>query len=96
MTTKTKTFLFLLLTTLFAGAAVAGADPNAFDPIWTEISSWAVNAPGKIVAFLTFGVAVFNVLKTNYYAAIGSFFLCMLMANAQAVIEFFLGGGVVL
>lgn len=95
MLTK-RNVLLAVLALVISGTALAGGDANAFDPIWTEISEWAVNAPGKIIAFLTFGAAVFNVIKQNYYAAVGAFFICMLMAQARDVIEFFLDAGVML
>jgi hypothetical protein len=79
----------------FIGSAAAGADATAFDSIWDEVSLWAMNAPGKIVAFLTFGVAVFmGVVQQNYVAAVGAFFASMLIANAQSIIENFLTAGI--
>jgi len=88
-------FITLLMTVFFIGAASAGSDTTAFDSIWDEVSLWAVNAPGKIVAFLTFAVAVFmGVVQQNYVAAIGAFFAAMLIANAQTVIEYFLTAGI--
>lgn len=89
-----KLFMFTIaLISVFAFTAVAGQDANAFDEIWTELSSWAVNAPGKILALLTFGAAIFmGVVKQNWMAATGAFIGAMLIAQAETVITFFLDG----
>ena len=80
-----------LIVAIFASSVYAGSDPNAFDPIWVELSGWAVNAPGKIVAFLTFGASIFlGVVKQNWLAALGAFIGAMLIAQAEQVITFFL------
>jgi conjugal transfer pilus assembly protein TraA len=88
-------FVMFVMSVFFIGAASAGSDTTAFDSIWDEVSIWAVNAPGKIVAFLTFATAVFmGVVQQNYVAAVGAFFASMLIANAQTVIEYFLTAGI--
>ena len=92
---KTAFVLFITVLALFLGTAVAGSDANAFDSIWTEISGWAINAPGKIVAFLSFGTAVFlGIVKQNWLGALGAFFLAMVIAQAENIITFFLDAGV--
>lgn len=76
------------------GSAYAGSDVTAFDSIWAEISVWAINAPGKILAFLTFGGAVFlGVVKQNWLGAFGAFMGAMLIAQAESVITYFLDAG---
>lgn len=90
-----KFLLISVLVGLFASSVWAGSDANAFDAIWVELSGWAINAPGKILAFLTFGAAIFlGVVKQNWMGAFGAFLGAMLIAQAEQVITFFLDAGV--
>jgi len=77
-----------------AGAAVGGATEAAFADILTEVQGWLVGAPGKIVAVLAFGAAMFNVIKQNFIAAIGAFLGAMLMAFAGPVIDTIFSAGI--
>ncbi len=74
-------------------AGGAGTGGSAFNPILTEVEGWLTGAPGKIIATLAFGAAMFNVVKQNFIAAIGAFLGAMLMANANSVIDTFMSAG---
>lgn len=88
-----KTTILTVLGVAFAGAAVAGSGGAEFDSIYNEVVDWLDGAPGKTIAVLAFGFAMFNVIKQNFVAAIGAFVGCLLMANAKTVIEQFLTAG---
>jgi hypothetical protein len=90
---KTVALLAVALTVV-SGAALAGAGGAQFAAISTEVSSWLNGAPGKIIAVLAFGAAMFNVVKQNFIAAIGAFLGAMLMANADSVIGSFMTAGI--
>lgn len=77
-----------------AGAAVAGNGGSAFNNVHTELAGWLNGAPGKAIAVLAFGLAMFNVVKQNFVAAGGSFVGCLLMANASTIIDGFLTAGI--
>lgn len=89
----TKVLLAVGALTL-AGAAVAGSGGSQFVTITSELSGWLSGAPGKAVAVLAFGVAMFNVVKQNFIAAGGSFVGCLLMANASDIIDGFMTAGI--
>ncbi|MGI2115599.1 hypothetical protein ACRWQL_00050 (plasmid) [Shewanella sp. HL-SH4] len=80
-------FLFALL---FSMDTIAGSGGAAFTTIWTEISGWADGVPGKIITLLAFFAALFNVLKQNYYMAIGAFIGGMLLSQSVTIINVFL------
>ncbi|MEH6454699.1 MAG: hypothetical protein V7749_00125 [Cocleimonas sp.] len=80
--------LFMLLS--FDSAAGSGG--TAFTSIWTELSGWADGAPGKIITLLAFFAALFNVLKQNYYSAVGAFIGGMLLSQSVSIINIFLTG----
>lgn len=87
----------LLLTTLLtvaSTAAVAGAGGAEFANIADNLGGWLSGAPGKAVAVLAFGAAMFNVVKQNFIAAGGSFVGCLLMANAEGIIDAFMQAGI--
>lgn len=86
--------LLVVATATIATAAFAGSGGNQFGGIYTELSGWLAGAPGKAIAVLAFGLAMFNVVKQNFVAAGGSFVGCLLMANAQSIIENFLTAGI--
>lgn len=86
------TGVFALLAIFFAINAQAGSGGSAFSAVWTEISGWADGTPGKIITLLAFFAALFNVLKQNYYLAMGAFLGAMLLANAVTIINVFLTG----
>lgn len=85
--------LTLFVTVLSISTAQAGAGGTQFSAIWTEISGWVDGTPGKIIALLAFGAAMFNVMKQNFVMAIGAFIGCMLMANAVEIINGFMTAG---
>lgn len=95
LTLKNKSVALLAVAlTVASGAALAGAGGAQFAVISTEVSSWLSGAPGKIIAVLAFGAAMFNVVKQNFIAAIGAFLGAMLMANADSVISSFMTAGI--
>jgi len=79
---------------LNVGSAVAGTGGTQFDTIWQEISGWIDGTPGKIIALLAFGFAMFKVVQQDFIMAIGSFLAALLMANAVTIINGFLTAGV--
>ena len=82
-------------TTAVVAAGVAGGTTEAaFADILTEVKGWLSGAPGKIIAVLAFGAAMFNVVKQNFIAAIGAFLGAMLMAYAGPVIETIFSAGI--
>ncbi|WP_282109289.1 hypothetical protein [Shewanella algicola] len=81
-------FLFVLL----SFESTAGSGGTAFTSIWTELSGWADGAPGKIITLLAFFAALFNVLKQNYYMAVGAFIGGMLLSQSVSIINIFLTG----
>jgi hypothetical protein len=85
-------FLLTTLCLLWAINANAGSGGTAFTAVWTEISGWADGVPGKIITLLAFGASLFNVLKQNYYLAIGAFIGAMLLSQAVTIINVFLTG----
>lgn len=93
MKNSSKVLLTVAAMTL-AGAAVAGTGGSQFATITGELSGWLAGAPGKAVAVLAFGVAMFNVVKQNFIAAGGSFVGCLLMANASDIIDGFMTAGI--
>jgi conjugal transfer pilus assembly protein TraA len=80
--------LFLIL----SFDSIAGSGGAAFTSIWTEISGWADGVPGKIITLLAFFASLFNVLKQNYYLAVGAFIGGMLLSQSVAIINIFLTG----
>lgn len=73
-------------------AAQAGDGGTQFSSIWTEISGWADGVPGKIVTLLAFFAALFNVLKQNWYMAIGAFIGAMVLSQSVTIVNTFLTG----
>jgi len=97
-TNVSKTALVIALalgTTAVVDAGIAGGTTEAaLGDILTEVKGWLSGAPGKIIAVLAFGVAMFNVVKQNFLAAIGAFLGAMLMAYAGPVIETIFSAGI--
>ncbi|WP_076415069.1 hypothetical protein [Shewanella sp. UCD-KL12] len=83
-----------LITLLFSMETIAGSGGAAFTSIWTEVSGWADGVPGKIITLLAFFAALFNVLKQNFYMAIGAFLGGMLLSQSVTIINVFLTGTV--
>ena len=81
-------------TAAVAAGTVTGTTEAAFAAILDEVKGWLVGAPGKIVAVLAFGAAMFNVVKQNYLAAVGAFLGSMLMAYAGDVIDTIFSAGI--
>ncbi|QIR16439.1 hypothetical protein [Shewanella aestuarii] len=81
-----------LIALLYSMETVAGSGGSAFTTIWTEISGWADGVPGKIITLLAFFAALFNVLKQNYYMAVGAFIGGMLLSQSVTIINVFLTG----
>lgn len=78
------------LVILLSFESQAGSGGAAFTSIWTEISGWADGVPGKIITLLAFFASLFNVLKQNYYLAVGAFIGGMLLSQSVAIINIFL------
>ncbi len=91
---KSSKVLLAVAAMTMAGVAVAGTGGAQFATITGELSGWLSGAPGKAVAVLAFGVAMFNVVKQNFIAAGGSFVGCLLMANASNIIDGFMNAGI--
>ncbi len=91
-----KKVLLVAITALTAvsTAALAGAGGAEFTTIADNLGGWLSGAPGKAIAVLAFGAAMFNVVKQNFIAAGGSFVGCLLMANAEGIIESFMTAGI--
>lgn len=81
-----------VLAMIFSFESYAGSGGAAFTSIWTEISGWADGVPGKIITLLAFFASLFNVLKQNYYLAVGAFIGGMLLSQSVAIINIFLTG----
>lgn len=91
--------LSLIALAVTAGSAVAATVPSgstaaAFDTIFEEVKGLLVGAPGKIIAVLAFGAAMFNVVKQNFIAAAGAFVGALMMAFAGDVIDTIFAAGV--
>lgn len=89
----------LIALAVASGAAVAagtvtGTTATGFDGILDEVRGWLVGAPGKIVAVLAFGAAMFNVVKQNFIAAVGAFLGALMMAFAGDVIDIIFSAGI--
>jgi len=82
----------LLCVLLYSVSSVAGSGGAAFTSVWTEISGWADGIPGKVITLLAFFAALFNVLKQNYYMAVGAFIGGMLLSQSVTIINVFLTG----
>jgi len=82
------------LIALLSFESTAGSGGTAFTSIWTELSGWADGAPGKIITLLAFFAALFNVLKQNYYMAVGAFIGGMLLSQSVSIINIFLSATV--
>jgi hypothetical protein len=80
--------------TAVMAAGTPSATANSFDDILTEVQGWLVGAPGKIVAVLAFGAAMFNVVKQNFIAAVGAFLGALMMAFAGTVIDGIFAAGI--
>jgi len=78
----------------FAAGTVTGTTSAGFDGILDEVRGWLVGAPGKIVAVLAFGAAMFNVVKQNFIAAVGAFLGALMMAFAGDVIDIIFSAGI--
>ena len=90
-----KTALLVIASlTVVSTAALAGGGGAEFLVIADTLGGWLSGAPGKAIAVLAFGAAMFNVVKQNFIAAGGSFVGCLLMANADAIIDGFMGAGI--
>lgn len=101
MTLNTKYSRIALVTAIALGttgviaAGIAGGTTEAaFADILTEVKGWLSGAPGKIIAVLAFGAAMFNVVKQNFIAAVGAFLGAMMMAYAGPVIETIFSAGI--
>lgn len=81
-----------LIALLFSVDTIAGSGGSAFTSIWTEVSGWADGVPGKIITLLAFFAALFNVLKQNFYMAVGAFIGGMLLSQSVTIINVFLTG----
>lgn len=77
-----------------AGTGTASATAGSFDQVFEEVMGWLVGAPGKIIATLAFGAAMFNVVKQNFLAAVGAFVGALMMAFAGDVIEAIFTAGI--
>lgn len=77
-----------------AGSGTASATSTSFDTIFEEVKGWLVGAPGKIIAVLAFGAAMFNVVKQNFLAAVGAFIGALFMAFAGDVIDAMFTAGI--
>lgn len=96
---KTITTLVVLSSVLATSAyaastGTASATAGSFDSILDEVQGWLVGAPGKIVAVLAFGAAMFNVVKQNFVAAVGAFVGALMMAFAGDVITAIFQAGI--
>lgn len=91
---KSVKIALAVATMAVAGTAVAGTGGAEFQSIADNLGGWLAGAPGKAVAVLAFGVAMFNVVKQNFIAAGGAFVGCLLMANAEAIIDNFMTAGI--
>lgn len=91
---KLTKVLLVVAASVAATSAFAGAGGTQFAGIYTELAGWLSGAPGKSIAVLAFGLAMFNVVKQNFIAAGGSFVGCLLMANAESIIDGFLTAGI--
>lgn len=89
----TKALIAITAVTV-ATTAFAGTGGSQFATITGELAGWLNGAPGKAIAVLAFGVAMFNVVKQNFIAAGGSFVGCLLMANASDIIDGFMTAGI--
>lgn len=99
LTPKMKKIAIVSSIALLGGVAVAagtvtGTTEAAFNTILDELKGWLVGAPGKTVAVLAFGAAMFNVVRQNFVAAIGAFLGAMLMAFAGPVIDSIFAAGI--
>lgn len=83
-----------LVALFFSMETIAGSGGAAFTSIWTEVSGWADGVPGKIITLLAFFAALFNVLKQNFYMAVGAFLGGMLLSQSVTIINVFLTGTV--
>lgn len=77
-----------------AAGTQSGTTAPAFDDLLTEVRGLLVGAPGKIIAILAFGLAMFNVVKQNFIAGAGAFIGALLMAFAGDVIDTIFTAGV--
>ena len=77
-----------------AGAGAPSATAGAFNNILTEIYGWLSGAPGKILATLAFGFAMFNVVQQNFAAAAGAFLGALLMAFGEDIIDTMFTAGI--
>lgn len=93
---KVATFVLIAaaLMVVNMGAAIAGTGGTQFDNIWNELSTWIDGTPGKILALLAFGFAMFKVVQQDFVMAIASFLAALLMANAVDIITGFLSAGI--
>jgi hypothetical protein len=97
---KKSAITLAVVTTLLAGSAfaastsTASATATSFDSIFAEVQGWLVGAPGKIIAVLAFGAAMFNVVKQNFIAAVGAFVGALMMAFAGDVISAIFTAGI--
>lgn len=91
---KKTAALVTAMLTVASTAALAGTGGAEFATIADNLGGWLSGAPGKAVAVLAFGAAMFNVVKQNFIAAGGSFVGCLLMANAEGIIEAFMTAGI--
>lgn len=93
-----KKHVALIALSLASGAAMAGgvasATADSFNDILAEVQGWLVGAPGKIIAVLAFGAAMFNVVKQNFIAAVGAFLGALMMAFAGTVIDGIFAAGI--
>lgn len=99
LTTKQSRIVLLTAIALGTSAVIAagtasGTTEAAFTSILDEVKGWLTGAPGKIIAVLAFGAAMFNVIKQNFIAAVGAFLGAMLMAYAGDVIDTIFAAGI--
>ncbi|WP_445766818.1 hypothetical protein [Rheinheimera sp.] len=99
LTKKNASKALALLLVLAPGAVIAagvasGSTAGSFDDIFDEVKGWIVGSPGKIIATLAFGAAMFNVVKQNFIAAVGAFVGALLMAFAGTIIDTIFSAGI--
>ena len=96
LTKKNALALLLVLApgAVLAAGVASGSTAGSFDDIFDEVKGWLVGAPGKIIATLAFGAAMFNVVKQNFIAAVGAFVGALMMAFAGTVIDTIFSAGI--
>ncbi|MBT42617.1 MAG: hypothetical protein CMF12_08840 [Idiomarina sp.] len=95
MATWSTVALLAVISVLFSTLALAGSGGSTeFGTIYDTFAGWISGVPGKIIAILAFGAAMFNVVKQNFMMAAGAFIGAVVMANAGAAIDLLFSAGV--